>query len=493
MVLPSEYKQVKYIQSTATNQWTKTSSWQVIDTLFTPTPNTKISIDLAFTNTTTQGRLFWVQTEESWYCTFCSYINWSSQRARAFKDWVWNWISSWKSVDTARHTFELDKEWYRIYTNWTQIYNADNQATPTKSWHHTLPLFCAWENTGDSWQTYNRYLQHGSYKLYGCKIRDNNTLVRDFVPVIRVSDNKPWLYDLVNDVFYTNAGTWEFTYEKYAEKGKFSKILLWEDQIYPPVSPGRVLFDDNYLSTTNAALQSEWWLSIWDSYWLTIWSNWLHWVTFASDTASWVEFPFTDNIMWKKLCWEIEWYAGTFTRRWNIWFSLDRAANYSNKSAKYNVVAATAWRWVWLWSLPWYTSWSSDWYRYASVSNLILAYRNWTSSSDITLYWDKWNKWLYWQPYGDNYSLNLPFTTWIYKGRWYCDFKNRVIYSEWETPNWTIKSFSRDFTSESSSNKDNLNTWLASATKYIRLTSGRWYWSSSDDVCYRRKAKVRYE
>lgn len=33
-----------------------------------------------------------------------------------------------------------------------------------------------------------------------------------FIPVVRDSDNKPGMYDLVNDVFYTNAGTGEFTY-----------------------------------------------------------------------------------------------------------------------------------------------------------------------------------------------------------------------------------------------------------------------------------------
>jgi len=38
-------------------------------------------------------------------------------------------------------------------------------------------------------------------------------LVRDFIPVLRKSDNKPGMLDKVNNVFYTNAGTDEFTYE----------------------------------------------------------------------------------------------------------------------------------------------------------------------------------------------------------------------------------------------------------------------------------------
>jgi hypothetical protein len=47
-------------------------------------------------------------------------------------------------------------------------------------------------------------------KIYYCQIYDNETLIRNFVPVKRNSDNKPGMYDLVNDVFYVNAGTGEF-------------------------------------------------------------------------------------------------------------------------------------------------------------------------------------------------------------------------------------------------------------------------------------------
>ena len=34
----------------------------------------------------------------------------------------------------------------------------------------------------------------------------NGTLVRDFIPCYRNSDNEIGLYDLVNDIFYTNQG-----------------------------------------------------------------------------------------------------------------------------------------------------------------------------------------------------------------------------------------------------------------------------------------------
>lgn len=47
-------------------------------------------------------------------------------------------------------------------------------------------------------------------QIYYVKIYDNNILVRDFIPCYRKSDNEVGLYDLVNHVFYTNAGTGAF-------------------------------------------------------------------------------------------------------------------------------------------------------------------------------------------------------------------------------------------------------------------------------------------
>lgn len=47
--------------------------------------------------------------------------------------------------------------------------------------------------------------------VYSCKIYDDYTLVRDFVPAIRTSDNKVGFYDFANSKFYTNNGSGDFT------------------------------------------------------------------------------------------------------------------------------------------------------------------------------------------------------------------------------------------------------------------------------------------
>lgn len=48
-------------------------------------------------------------------------------------------------------------------------------------------------------------------RVYGAKITLNNEIVRDYIPVLDLS-NRPCLYDKVEDKFYYNAGTGEFLY-----------------------------------------------------------------------------------------------------------------------------------------------------------------------------------------------------------------------------------------------------------------------------------------
>lgn len=72
--------------------------------------------------------------------------------------------------------------------------------------------------TGNGWGTSTWYVfnSHGepnlksSMRLYYFKMWTDGVLVRDFVPAVRESDNVAGLYDLSNDVFYTNAGTGAF-------------------------------------------------------------------------------------------------------------------------------------------------------------------------------------------------------------------------------------------------------------------------------------------
>jgi hypothetical protein len=174
--------------------------------------------------------MFGSETTDSSCSTFVTYINWSTQRARATKDWTWNWQTTSVAADTSRHTFILDKSTYKIYTNWTQIYSWSNGYTITKNWEFPLTIF-ATRNTA-----YVGYIEHSSAKLYSCKIYESGTLVRDFVPCYRKSDTEIWVYDLVTNAFFTNQGTGTFT--------KWNNVWwLQEKQVRAPSSSWWTLTD----------------------------------------------------------------------------------------------------------------------------------------------------------------------------------------------------------------------------------------------------------
>lgn len=47
-------------------------------------------------------------------------------------------------------------------------------------------------------------------KIYSSKIYQNDMLVKDFIPCYRISDGIGGMYDIIDNVFYTNIGTGEF-------------------------------------------------------------------------------------------------------------------------------------------------------------------------------------------------------------------------------------------------------------------------------------------
>lgn len=70
-----------------------------------------------------------------------------------------------------------------------------------------------------------------SGKVYYCKITVDGTLVRSFVPCYRKSDNIVGLYDLVNGVFYTNAGTGNFA--KGKNSNSHSDVVITPGGVIP--------------------------------------------------------------------------------------------------------------------------------------------------------------------------------------------------------------------------------------------------------------------
>ena len=192
--LLSAYQKVEYIESS----WT-----QYIDTWRYPNSNyAKVVAQIKPTLSGQQREVFYGMTNWSNHYSLHTnkntlkwYINvWGSPNIMtdiAF--------SSWTKVNTE---FEANNWAYSVKVNsstysWTYSWTVAQSA-------RNMYIFAYNENGSITWKP--------NMKLYSFKVySDASTLVRDFIPCYRKSDNVIWLYDLVNDVFYTNQWSWTFT------------------------------------------------------------------------------------------------------------------------------------------------------------------------------------------------------------------------------------------------------------------------------------------
>ena len=89
-------------------------------------------------------------------------------------------------------------------TTFTHTFSSDY--SPSSSVYPVV-LFAYWTSWSDSLSGY------GKGKIYSFKYySSSDTLTREMYPCIRKSDNVPGMYDTVNNVFYTNNGTGDFSY-----------------------------------------------------------------------------------------------------------------------------------------------------------------------------------------------------------------------------------------------------------------------------------------
>lgn len=181
-LLPNEYQEVEYIESTGT---------QYIDTGFYANQDTSVKV-LVRSNSVANQAFFCSRTGLSKDTYSCFIVN-----------------------SYIRHD-----------------YNNEQKQTSVQAKAGLLYDICAEKNTlkvngivstiaqGTFTASYSMYLGasfDGSItqnylvgKIYSCQIYDNDILVRKFIPCYRKSDNVIGLYDTVNKSFYTNKGTGTF-------------------------------------------------------------------------------------------------------------------------------------------------------------------------------------------------------------------------------------------------------------------------------------------
>ena len=246
MALPSAYQEVEYIQSTG-NQYIDT--WYNYNWTYF-----RIDFELMFNSYSYWGT--WANVPFICWVIWRSYWNmfmsvWANDRVF--------WIATWTEIATSIPVQLLTKYNTMLeYKSWTMTFKANDSTVTTSStgtfytWK-SIPIFCRWDYNGSLYSYFCTDM-----RMYWCKIYSaENTLARDFIPCYRKSDGKPWLYDLVNDVFYTNAWTGEFEYP--AQSGKIKKILLATDLIRPTWQ-----YNWNLYAETNFKNSSYWWFrSMW--------------------------------------------------------------------------------------------------------------------------------------------------------------------------------------------------------------------------------------
>jgi len=184
------YKRVEYIWTTwiqYINTWVSTN-WN---------DNTEMEADIKYYQTPSENTANW-KNEYKWF--FMWITNWNE-----FYWWAWwYWWFTNVSNDFNKHTFKIKTSENKLYVDWTWYTFNDNPWSWTiYSWNISI------------WATYRPTTNQYEYKsleyIYSYKIFKSWTLVRDFRPVYRKSDNVIWLLDIVNKQFYTNSWSWSFT------------------------------------------------------------------------------------------------------------------------------------------------------------------------------------------------------------------------------------------------------------------------------------------
>lgn len=187
MSLPSNYTKLDYIESHGT---------EYFDTGFKPSQDTRVVMDVENLATSTTP-FFGARTTSSTY----SYVFWQISSTSFRSDYGGSSANQQSiSVSSTLGRYTIDKN-----KNVCTVQNVTvTNTAQTFSCAYNMYLLGLNENGSSE----GRYV---TVKLYSCKIYDNTTLVRDFIPAMNAS-GAIGLWDDVNSTFYTNAGTGTFDY-----------------------------------------------------------------------------------------------------------------------------------------------------------------------------------------------------------------------------------------------------------------------------------------
>ena len=192
-ILPSEYQEVEYLESTGT---------QYIDTGYLPNPTTVLNIELSFHGDfNANGTKTFLGSKDGDNVFTLSFGSTATESNHIV---IWS-DKSYAAGGVAGHMHIDDN----IRTNRNMLSFKSGSATYIKAKYesdikttsHNVPLALFGRNENGTITAFNAY----NMRIYSVKIYDNNKLDRNLVPVYRKSDNVRGMYDLVNGDFYVNA------------------------------------------------------------------------------------------------------------------------------------------------------------------------------------------------------------------------------------------------------------------------------------------------
>ena len=183
MSLPNGYKRLEYIEYRGT---------QHINTGFKPNQTTRVVVEMQLTDSALEQTPFLARkaSQEKSFGIFLQSAGWAVDYGTL--------RLNFSSKITATERLSLDFDKTKVTMNGeTLTFSAQEFLTPVN-------LFLFVRNTNG---TLNNY---AIAKLYFCRIYDNGTLIRDYIPC-QTTSGEIGLWDDVNSVFYGNAGTGTFT------------------------------------------------------------------------------------------------------------------------------------------------------------------------------------------------------------------------------------------------------------------------------------------
>ncbi len=195
-LLSADYSQVSYLESTGT---------QHIFTDYTPNQNTKIEIDVAPTSVASNAAFFCARNSMTTN-SFTLFLLSGQFRAdyTSTQNSLYDGSIPVKAVAGSRYKISMQAG--KITLN-DKDYELPNTSFTAGS---PLRLFASHQTYSDG--NASSLGNFAQTKMYSCKIYESGLLVRNFIPVVRKSDSKAGLYDMVNRVFYENQGTGNFNF-----------------------------------------------------------------------------------------------------------------------------------------------------------------------------------------------------------------------------------------------------------------------------------------